>query len=69
MSRDVNLRFDYVKLTGSITAPEVGSIGAPACTAKVPNLWTGLGALGGVSIFGSSKVGILFRVARPFQRL
>ena len=35
---------------GSMTAPETGSIGAPSWTARVPNLWTGEGARGGVSI-------------------
>lgn len=33
-----------------MTAPVTGSWGLPACTAKVPNLWTGDAALGGVSI-------------------
>lgn len=35
---------------GAITAPVVGSIGEPACTARVPKLWTGEGARGGVSM-------------------
>lgn len=38
------------ELTGSITAPVTGSMGDPACTANVPNAWSGEGALGGVSI-------------------
>ena len=35
---------------GSITAPVTGSCGEPAWTARVPNLWTGDGARGGVSM-------------------
>ncbi len=32
----------------SMTAPVAGSCGDPACTARVPNPWTGDGARGGV---------------------
>jgi hypothetical protein len=35
---------------GAMTAPVVGSMGEPACTARVPKLWTGEGARGGVSM-------------------
>ena len=38
------------KRTASMTAPVVGSCGLPACTARVPKLWTGDGARGGVSM-------------------
>lgn len=38
------------RYTDSMTAPVTGSIGDPACTARVPNFCTGEGALGGVSI-------------------
>lgn len=38
------------KPTDSITAPVVGSCGLPAWTARVPKLWTGEAALGGVSM-------------------
>ena len=43
-------------LTGSMTAPVTGSCGEPAWTARVPNLWTGEGARGGVSIWCSATV-------------
>lgn len=33
-----------------MTAPVVGSMGAPVWTARVPKRWTGDGALGGVSM-------------------
>lgn len=33
-----------------MTAPVVGSMGAPVWTALVPKRWTGDGALGGVSM-------------------
>lgn len=44
------------KHTGSMTAPVTGSCSAPACTARVPNLCTGEGARGGVSIGCSGSV-------------
>lgn len=45
--------------TGAMTAPVTGSNGAPACTANVPKLWTGVGARAGVSTEPSSAVKIL----------
>ena len=44
---------------GSMTAPDTGSMGAPSWTARVPNLWTGEGARGGVSI-GSVVGSVIF---------
>ncbi len=44
---------------GSITAPLVESMGEPAWTASVPNLWIGEGARGGVSIGSTSGTVIL----------
>lgn len=43
-----------------MTAPVTGSWGEPAWTARVPNLWTGDGARGGVSM-GAWPLMILLR--------
>lgn len=59
---------------GSMTAPVVGSMGDPACTASVPNPWTGVGERGGVSIgpsttappAGSPEAVIVIAVASSF---
>jgi hypothetical protein len=53
--------------TGSITAPVTGSCGLPACTAKVPNLCTGEGARGGVSIGCSESVMIAGTVSEVVE--
>jgi len=49
-------RLAPIALTASITAPVTGSCGLPAWTARVPNLCTGLGARGGVSMGCSGSV-------------
>lgn len=48
---------------GAMTAPVEGSMGEPACTARVPKLWTGVAARMGVSMQPSSVV-----VTRSFGR-
>jgi len=51
----------------SITAPVAGSWGDPAWTAKVPNLWTGEGALGGVST-GAPSLAVMLRYVEKREK-
>jgi hypothetical protein len=56
-----------LRLIDSITAPVTGSCGLPACTASVPNLCTGDGARGGVSI-GTSET-VIFAVGEVWEKV
>lgn len=49
----------------SMTAPVAGSCGLPACTARVPNPWTGEGARGGVEMGWSVCVIVIGGVTDP----